>query len=736
MTGSLAAWAGSSVALDRWENKILEAKEPATGEGGTIDIESDYYLVRVDAGNGAIVKLLDKKGGIDLITEPRLADNFRVLLPLPDLEANYIVGPQQKLTSHHQGNDSLELTWQGPLRNPKGDFDLNVAMRIKLNGPSIEFSLHVENHTSHQVAEVWYPILGGFTGIGEREDSIEMIPVAGGSSRTELFREFQGRAPGGGLGVTYVEAFWTYPNPMPMPWIGLYNRKLKRGIYFASHDRICRFKAVRFELHPGIGSRQYHGNWPRPDELDRDTPLGLKLHWTHFPYTKAGETFAGPPVVVQFHDGDWHDSAKIYRQWFKSQFTILDSNSNWMRQKLAFVDTMFLLPEGNVIVPFKDIPHWAKGAADYGVTSVLISGWNIGGHDGSYPYYDPDPRLGTWDELAEGIRACHKMGVKVFFFANIQPVRVDTDWFRTELHRYTSQDKWGVDYAVMGWGMGTIGARLGYTRPPLVGDCSGIPAFRKIIVTKMTKLAEIGADGIHIDKLWPHPGLDFNPLSTLSPDQATSVGRLLALEEILKACKAINPEFAISTESAWDRTLTYSNVAWAWHDNASDHVPVLKYTFPEWFPGLVVPQPFDFTPVNNAVRYGYQIFVGPGNYIAPDSMAYPTMRRLSEYIREVLRIAEDVKDTIFFGEFMDDQQGHCESGDEMRHSVFRNPKTSKRACVVVNLGSRPNDASIVGFAGNSNGEVIVRQPFAEPRRAILPVKLVIPAERLAIVSEA
>ena len=174
-------------------------------------------------------------------------------------------------------------------------------------------------------------------------------------------------------------------------------------------------------------------------------------------------------------------------------------------------------------------------------------------------------------------------------------------------------------------------------------------------------------------------------LSTLSPDQATSVGRLLALEEILQACRAINPEFALSTESAWDRTLTYSNVAWAWHDNSSDHVPVLKYTFPEWFPGLVVPQPFDFTPVNNAVRYGYQIFLGPGNYIAPDSMAYPPMRQLSNYVREVLRILESVKDTICFGEFLDTLLVEFEGPEEMRYSMFRNPKTGKRACVVVNF---------------------------------------------------
>ncbi len=58
--------------------------------------------------------------------------------------------------------------------------------------------------------------------------------------------------------------------------------------------------------------------------------------------------------------------------------------------------------------------------------------------------------------------------MKVHLFANIQPVRVDTDRYRKELHRCASMDKWGVNYGVMGWGMGTLSARLGYTRPPLV----------------------------------------------------------------------------------------------------------------------------------------------------------------------------------------------------------------------------------------------------------------------------
>jgi hypothetical protein len=725
-----------------WVTSLLDASEGGGRAGmqrhdqppqaDRVGIENGWYRLEVDSEKGLIQRILDKGSGVELIVEPRLADNFRLLLPLPDLEANYILGREQQLTSVKRIANGLTLEWKGPLKNSRDNFDVDVVLRIAFEDQTIQFRADVRNRTQYPVAEVWYPILGGITGIGDRKDTGEMIPYMGKSTETNLFNEFPS---GGGLGITCVEAFWSYPNPMPMPWICLCNKRLDRAMYFACHDTISRHKTVRFELHPGIGSRQYGGNWPRAEELDPNVPVGLKLHWTLYPYVRAGETFEGPPVVLQFHPGDWHQSAKIYRAWYTAHFPILDVSESWMRQEMAFVDTMVLLPEGNVILPFKEIPQWAKAARDCGVKSVLVSGWSVGGHDGSYPYYEPDPRLGTWEDLAAGIRDCHQMGMKVYFFANIQPVRVDTDWYRKELHRYLSMDKWGVHYAVMGWGMGTLSARLGYTRPPLAGACSGIPAFRKIIVEKMVKLAKAGADGVHIDKLWPEPGLDFNSLSTLGPDQATAEGRLLAVKEILEACRAVNPGFAISTESAWDRTLAYSTVAWAWHDNAKDHVPVLKYTFPEWLPGLAVPQPYDYTPVNNAVRYGYQIFVGPGNYVAPDSMAFAPMRPLSAYIKEMLRIMEALKDTIHLGEFLHDLQVRCEGPEDTRNSVFRNPKTGKRACVVVNLGEGTREAVVRGFDGNDSGAVRVYQPFEKTRATKLPATVRIPSERLAIVAE-
>jgi hypothetical protein len=517
-----------------------------------------------------------------------------------------------------------------------------------------------------------------------------------------------------------------------MPWIDVYNHKLNRGMYFACHDEICRFKTLRFELHPGVMERQYGDNWPRPEELGAEFPQGLKLHWTHFPYTRAGETFQGPPVVIQFHDGDWHHAAKLYRDWFKAHFSILDPSKSWMRQEMAFQDSTFLGPEGIIHFRFKDIPEWARAAREYGVKSVIVNGWMVGGHDGGYPDYTPDPRLGTWNELAEGIRECHKMDVKVFLFANIQPVDAATDWYRKDLHRYVSMDKWGVPAKRYGFGFDTLGAKLGYTCRPLVDVSPGFAEYRGIIVRQMAKLAEIGADGVHFDKLWPEVGLDFNPELKISPDQATSEGKLQALKETLEACRKINPGFALSTESAWDRTLSYANVAWAWHHNAADHLPVFKFTFPEWLPGLIIWQ-YGYTPVNNAVRYGYQMFIAPGH--GNVSMKYGPMKRLSSYISEVLRLLAPLRETIYLGEFLDTLEVRFNGPDDSRYSAFRNRITGKRACVVANLSPRTLDASVIAFDGNETGPVRVYQPFREPRNAILPVVMEIPSERFAIVVE-
>jgi len=703
-----------------------------------VKIENNYYYLEVDSQNGIINRFFDKIGNFDLIVEPRLADNFRLLLPLPgtkpvfSTEANYIPGKEQRLTSLEQTANGMTLQWNGPLKNQRGDFNIDVVMRIKLVGHQVQFSINVHNRTKYKVAEVWYPILGGIMGIGgevdERKSTKAMVPSGYSQWNPDMFTHF-GRSID--LGTPVPEHSFSYPGRMSMPWVVLYNPKVNRGMYFASHDTVPRFKVVHFEMHPGNGNGRPSGDWPRPEELN-GLPMGVILNWVNFPYTNPGETFESPPVIVQFHEGDWHQGAMIYRQWFTSNFTLTDPKKSWMRKETTYQDTMFLLPEGNVNFTFKDIPQWVKDALDYGVKAVLISGWHWGGHDNGYPHYEPDPRLGTWDELAVGIRECHKMGAKVFFFVNLQPVDIDTDWYQKELHRYRSMDPWGCEYGPYGWGMGTLGARIGLTRRPLASVSPGFPEFRQIIIRQIKKLAEIGADGVHIDKFMA-VGLDFNPELQTSPDKASWEGMLQFLDEMMTDCQAVNPDFCISVESTWDRTLSYTDVVW-WAP--SEH-SVIKTIFPQWVACVGVNQPYDYNVVNNAVLLAHNLLVGPAHYTA--SMAYKPMKRLSAYIKEITRIREELIDTVSLGEFLDASQirleGQFATDGNARRSVFRNIQTGKRAGVLVNLGLTPLEASVVAFEGNNEGEIRIYQPFENCKRANLPVTVTVPPERLAIVVE-
>ncbi len=108
-------------------------------------LENELYRIDVEADAGRLVSVLDKKGGCDLITDPALAENFRLLLPLPDVECNYIDGREQKLSACDASADSLTLTWRGPLTSGYGAFDLDVVLRIALAGEAIEFTCEVRN---------------------------------------------------------------------------------------------------------------------------------------------------------------------------------------------------------------------------------------------------------------------------------------------------------------------------------------------------------------------------------------------------------------------------------------------------------------------------------------------------------------------------------------------------------------------------------------------------------------
>ena len=204
----------------------IQQPRAATQEASTLRLENEFYIVEVTSSHGLVSRIFDKVGQIELITEPRLADNFRLLVPLPDLEGNYVLGKEQKLTSFEQKPHRLTLSWKGPLTNPQGQYDLDIVMHLTFAQEALQIDLSIENRTRHEIAEVWYPILGGITGLGEREHTREMINRSGWSTKTRTFHNFPSKG-GGALGIPVAEAYWSYPLPMTMSWMDIYNEEAR-----------------------------------------------------------------------------------------------------------------------------------------------------------------------------------------------------------------------------------------------------------------------------------------------------------------------------------------------------------------------------------------------------------------------------------------------------------------------------------------------------------------------------
>ena len=660
--------------------------------------ENDQCLVEVSQDNGAVTRILDKSSRIELASPHELAENFRLLLLRPDNGTLTILGKDQKLSGVRRTSDGLVLEWNGPLKDTAGaEHKIAVRMDVRAAGNELQFSLHLDNGTACRIQEARYPMLGGLSQFGlpgQPSDGVIWIPTSSPSMKEIKwpFRSMQ----------------CAYPGEANMSFSCVQSAAAKKSLYFASHDKIARRKVYRFE------------------EFGTGNAKDVSASIIHSPFTPPGKSFDGSTVVARIVDGDWHAAGSVYRTWFEKTFGICKPADCWIRRQSFFQFTMFKLPEGTINLTFKDIPQWAKDAKDHGLGAVQISGWNVGGHDNGYPCYTPDPSLGTWQELEDGIKACHKMGLKVYFFVNYQQVMLDIDWYKKDLIKYREWgDPNGSTTWNTGWPMGTLWGRIGHPKL-MTGADPAFPEYRKIIVDQFAKLAEIGADGVHVDKMFP-AALDYNPNLPMSPDTGPWEGAILLTKEVMAACRKHNPDWAMSFECNWDRMLQFTGATW-WVGNQR----ITRSVFPENAEMLLIATAYDYLGVNNAVREGNVVMLGPMNMCR--SVGWKPFEGLADYVKEVKRVQDGLTDTVFLGELLG-HDGVTMPAHSVEYNVFRSITTGKRVCILTNATMQPKKQPIAGFEASPGGNARIHTPFQDAKLVKLPAEIEVPAEGIVFVEE-
>jgi len=481
-------------------------------------------------------------------------------------------------------------------------------------------------------------------------------------------------------------------------------------------------------MRPFTKSAVVGDNWPAAADLPSGEPVGLTMGWLDMPYLSNG-VFSAGPVALEVHQGDWHAASAIYRKWFDQHFNLRRS-PDWLRQEMAWQSIIISNPEDVVVHRFSELPQLAADAKKYGVTTFEILGWEMGGIDRGYPQYRPNPRLGTPEEFRGALKDIRAMGVHPLLFANTQAADTATPVYKSELSRYVVDERWAPDLHLMGWGEGTISARLGLARSNMAVVSPSHPEFRKFLMDQYMQMIRDGAEDFQLDKTNAVGMLDFNPALKVSPDKSLVNGVLDTFQELLKKGRAINPDFSLASEIWIDRALPYVDVSYTRMGRIDMTSTAMRFTFPEWKPTVFGESPGDFNPMNNGMRYGMVWALAPRH--CNDSLDDPLQQPLSRYVSELIRIRKQYRDVLFDGRFRDTIGGSVSGGADVRYSVFENNAATERALVVVNFGNQTEPAK-VNLAGADGREVDISALFEADRKGTLPLSLNIPANRCVIV---
>ena len=148
-------------------------------------LETDKIKLEFDKNTGAIIGLLNKITGWQVIRQPRLAMGIQLLVPIKEHRNNKVRSELQNLTEFQKLNEKQAiLKWNGVRGDKSGDLDISIESKISLEDSEIHFEIAVDNRSPYTIEELWYPCLGGLRE-SDSEPALESLSLhgCGGLSR-------------------------------------------------------------------------------------------------------------------------------------------------------------------------------------------------------------------------------------------------------------------------------------------------------------------------------------------------------------------------------------------------------------------------------------------------------------------------------------------------------------------------------------------------------------------------
>lgn len=363
------------------------------------------------------------------------------------------------------------------------------------------FMLSVENRDDDPVHEIQFPQLPGWRN-AEGRPPIELTAGAKWQSRV-------GQLPHSGRPAYcrwYQQVSVDYPGSwMYMPWLDFDAGEL--GLAMTNYmDR---------PLTGGIAGINLAGHERGNCEC---------YWWRHYPLVKKGGAWTSPPIGIRVRDGDWHETADRYYEWFTSHIGVSLEQPESLRTAIGFQNIVLRNFDGTKENEISTLPEHARAGKRHGVDHLSV--WDSLSL-GNYAIYDPDVDLFDYEltereALRNAIAEAEREGVTVSALVNFRHVNVQSDLYE----RYRSDAVLCLDGSERreNW-LGGARTSAIFT-PHLGGNCILLSprssATRRRVEELLDRYIDLGYTAIFYDQPFLYQ-LDYNHMGEANrPDDASS----------------------------------------------------------------------------------------------------------------------------------------------------------------------------------------------------------------------
>lgn len=702
-------------ALAAWADIDMTAEQAATVSGEVV-LQDKEFTVAFDPASGALTRMEHRPTNWVVERRPALGVSFRMLVPLPERRANFVLGQKQRAASVEKISDNqVRLVWMNLTSEHGGVVPITFMATVTLKDGKLTFDSSVENKSAYPIETIDYPYFGDLNPPSTNSSIAARTMWYGNLGNDELFPNFGNEK--GYWGVDFpTKTFGTSRSLFCLI------QAPNEGLYFEMSDpTLPYYLEYTFEQHPGV---VHDSVVPKKDEFS-GWPVHLEFRTCHFAFVQPNSTKKLAPIVVRGYKGDWHAGVDVYREWRNTWFK-KPRLPAWARDVHSWTMLRMNTPEEDYTISYKKFVEYGEEYAKYGVKAVQLIGWNIGGQDRDDPSQDTDPHLGTWQEFRDAIARVQSLGVNVILFGKLNWADLTTEWYKSELYKYEAKDPYGIRYEQGGYNYVTPTQLAGInTRRRAVMDFAD-PGYREIAEKEFQKVLALGSTGWLWDEICHHAGALYNfaPGHGYNPPGYIYSGDLSLSMALRDAADKINPDFLFAGEGPQDWLMQYFPVS----EVGVSATPICQYLDTQNSLMIAGVSGFDDREQLNNILLNrcviqYEPFLYKGHLRDfPLTMAYG---------KKIDDLRRKYKAYLWDGAFRDNLGADVSADGPHRYSVFV-AESGKRAVVLVNSSS---ETAIIAKVSLTNpGSLIVatpEQPDGRPTNGTLEV----PARSAAVLIE-